>query len=327
MPVFLTDFGLARLAETPRHGSGQAGSRYTRTGQALGTPEYMSPEQARGETGTLTPAADVWGLGCICYELLAGRRAFEAGSSADVVGRVLLGEPPALRAIRPDLPPGVGAVVRAALGKRARLRYPDAAALRALASGDTPEARLARGAVAAAENRWADARAALEGLPDWEAALQRGYLEALDPGGDRARAVREYGDGLARGLAFAWAFHNRGNARRDTGDPAGARRDLDAALALDPGHASAWYNRGRLRLEAGDPAGALADYRAALRIAPGFPEAHLAWLNLGDALRDAGDDRGAADAYAAHLRLRPEGPDAAHARRHLAACQARAAPR
>ncbi len=137
---FLTDFGLAKPVAT--------GSKLTRTGEALGTPAYMSPEQARGEVSSLTPATDVWSLGCVLYEMLAGRAAFEGETAAAVVGQVLLREPPGLRALRPETPRAVERVVRVCLGKRAGDRYGDAAALREdlerVFRGERPCARLPR---------------------------------------------------------------------------------------------------------------------------------------------------------------------------------------
>jgi len=120
--VFLTDFGLARAITT--------GSKYTRTGDALGTPAYMSPEQARGDTTTLTPAADMWSLGCVCYELVAGRRAFAGETPAEVIGRVLSARPPRVRHGRPDIPAAVEHLVAAALAKVPGARPRDAGAWR-----------------------------------------------------------------------------------------------------------------------------------------------------------------------------------------------------
>ena len=113
MAVFLTDFGLAR--DTGGH------TRFTRTGEPLGTPSYMSPEQARGEAD-LTPATDTWALGCIGWELIAGRRAFDGQNPADVLNQVCTGEPPPLRALRPDVPSAVAALWGAALRKAAAAR-------------------------------------------------------------------------------------------------------------------------------------------------------------------------------------------------------------
>ena len=84
--VFLTDFGLAKDVATA--------SRYTRSGESLGTPPYMSPEQARGELATLDATCDTWALGCVLYELLAGHRAFDGENPAAVIGAVLTADPP-----------------------------------------------------------------------------------------------------------------------------------------------------------------------------------------------------------------------------------------
>ncbi len=86
----LTDFGLAKLAE--------GDSQLTRSLTMFGTPAYMSPEQARGEVKGLTTAADVYGLGAILYELLAGRPPFAGGSMMETVRQVLENEP-----VRPSL--------------------------------------------------------------------------------------------------------------------------------------------------------------------------------------------------------------------------------
>ena len=121
MGVFLTDFGLARILD------GEA-SRYTRSGDALGTPAYMSPEQARGETATLTPATDVWALGAVLFECLAGRPLFVGDTPAAVVGAMLTTDPPDLQTVRPDLPADVARVVRGCLVRAADRRDPSARA-------------------------------------------------------------------------------------------------------------------------------------------------------------------------------------------------------
>ncbi|MCI0342565.1 MAG: tetratricopeptide repeat-containing serine/threonine-protein kinase [Planctomycetales bacterium] len=120
--AFLADFGLAKTVATH--------SKLTRTGQALGTPAYMSPEQARGEVSSLTPATDVWSLGCVLYEMLAGRAAFGGESPAAVVGRVLVGMVEPIRRSRPDVPGDLERVLRACLAQDARRRPAEAAAVR-----------------------------------------------------------------------------------------------------------------------------------------------------------------------------------------------------
>ena len=72
--VHITDFGLAKRMN---HEAGQ-----TRTGALLGTPSYMAPEQASGKTHELSPACDIYGIGAVLYELLAGRPPFRAGLAA-----------------------------------------------------------------------------------------------------------------------------------------------------------------------------------------------------------------------------------------------------
>ena len=77
----LTDFGLARLVETE--------STVTRTLEVLGTPSYMAPEQARGETAQLTSATDVYGLGAVFYQLLTGHPPFAGGTTYETIRLVL----------------------------------------------------------------------------------------------------------------------------------------------------------------------------------------------------------------------------------------------
>src|SRR5205085_1230731 len=92
----LLDFGIARSLAGPERA-------LTRTGAILGTPAYMSPEQARGER-SLDARADLFSLGCILFECLAGQPPFVGDSVVAVLARVLLEDAPPLRSLRPDLP-------------------------------------------------------------------------------------------------------------------------------------------------------------------------------------------------------------------------------
>ncbi|MCI0340207.1 MAG: tetratricopeptide repeat protein [Planctomycetales bacterium] len=451
MSCFLTDFGLAKSVAT--------GSRLTRTGEALGTPAYMSPEQARGEVAALAPATDVWSLGCVLYEMLAGRPPFEGATPEALIARILLGSPVRLRRLRADAPAAVERVVAACLGRAAGDRYRDASRLRddlervlrgerpaarlrrtrglwlaaglgvavltaalaalrplhdavppaaAAPAADVPEperlaaqarglrgsdpreaarllgealarwpgrdewrlerglllwaggddesarrewglvpegspaaaratlylgiealfrlsgdealprleagarspgreARLARGALAAARKEWAAARAALGGEAGWEACLLRAYVEGRDPSGDRRAAVREYGAALADGMRYPWALNNRGAERRDLGDLPGASEDLETALRLRPDFPEALMNRAAVRRDLGDFDGAIRDLDAAVRLRPSFPEA---LVNRGVARRDLGDLRGSLVDLDSALRIRSDLPQA-----------------
>jgi Tol biopolymer transport system component len=88
------DFGLAKLAE-PALGSTDASAatspRMTHAGLVLGTPAYMSPEQARG--GVVDARTDLWAFGCVCFEMLSGRRAFDGATASDAIAAVLTREP------------------------------------------------------------------------------------------------------------------------------------------------------------------------------------------------------------------------------------------
>lgn len=123
----VTDFGLAR-----RKVPGQA--RLTLDGTVLGTPAYMAPEQARGEPAG--PAADIYSLGAILYELLTGRAPFDGGSIAVVMSKVLTEEPPPVESRRSGVPARLAAIVRTAMAKKPEERFASMAAFaEALAGG------------------------------------------------------------------------------------------------------------------------------------------------------------------------------------------------
>src|SRR5258708_35675662 len=87
----LTDFGLARLVE--------AESTVTRTREVLGTPSYMAPEQAAGETTKLGKATDVYGLGAVLYQLLTNHLPFAGGTTYETIRLLLNTEPRQPRAL------------------------------------------------------------------------------------------------------------------------------------------------------------------------------------------------------------------------------------
>ncbi|MDY3561143.1 protein kinase [Gemmata sp. JC673] len=117
----VTDFGLAKFTR-------DSGADLTQTGQVLGTPQYMAPEQAAGAR-QVGPAADVYALGTILFECLAGRPPFVGTEPMSVMLRVLNDPPPDVRALRPDVPRDLAAVVATCLAKAPERRYPSAEAL------------------------------------------------------------------------------------------------------------------------------------------------------------------------------------------------------
>jgi WD40 repeat protein/serine/threonine protein kinase len=113
----ISDFGLAKRLD-------QAG--LTQTGQVLGTPSYMAPEQARGQSKTIGPAADVYALGAILYQLLTGRPPFKGVTSVDTVMQVLHEEPLPPRRLQPNVPCDLETICLKCLEKEPRKRYASA---------------------------------------------------------------------------------------------------------------------------------------------------------------------------------------------------------
>ena len=226
----LSDFGLAKLVESDADA--------TMTGQLLGTPRYMAPEQAEARREAIGPASDVYALGVVLYELLTGRPPIAGGDNADTLRRVVSEHPPAPRKLAPQIPHDLEAICLKCLEKSPGRRYASAAALaddlRRFLSGEPTEARPVGRAAAAI--RWARRRpvwAALGGVSLaalltiagggwWYSAQLRAALE-------EARASRQRSDDLryAADLRAAWQAFSSDNAAQ-------AKALLDR-MAADPG--------------------------------------------------------------------------------------------
>ncbi|HRF95077.1 MAG TPA: serine/threonine-protein kinase, partial [Aggregatilineales bacterium] len=110
---YVVDFGIAKLTG--------AGTAFTQTGAAMGTPNYMPPEQWRGET--LSPNADQYALGVMVYQLLTGRVPFDGDSAFVLMHKHLNEQPTPLNILRPDIPPAVMLVIARAMAKEPAQRF------------------------------------------------------------------------------------------------------------------------------------------------------------------------------------------------------------
>ena len=114
--VKLLDFGLARLRPTgPASVGAEAAQPLTRDGQIAGTIPYMAPEQLKGKDAD--PRSDIFAFGAVLYEMLTGRRAFEADSQAELVAAILERQPAPLAARQPLTPPALDRLVATCLAK------------------------------------------------------------------------------------------------------------------------------------------------------------------------------------------------------------------
>jgi serine/threonine protein kinase len=119
--VKVLDFGISKL--TRRGASGAASSAaLTKTHSVMGTPLYMSPEQLRN-TRSVGPGTDIWSLGCILYELLAGRPAFLAGTAEALGALIATGPAPRIREARPNVPGALEDVIVRCLEKDPGARF------------------------------------------------------------------------------------------------------------------------------------------------------------------------------------------------------------
>ena len=308
------DFGIAKLAEA---------ETLTRADAVTGTAHYMAPEQASG--AEVDARADVWALGVVFYEMLAGHRPFGGEYAAAVLYQVAHAEPDPLSASRPDVPAHVEGVIDRCLQKNPSDRYVDAGGvLEALDLGSSKNGVASRSwPIGARARRSLVVAAALVAIT--VAAV------VLFPRGSGARAFYESGaSGLAhhydsahlttaitalrRAVASDTAYAEaeaalsralvlEGQRGADTAASAQARYHAERALQLDPGLAAGHEALGLVELWKGDPQEARAEFRLAL---------HLdslsvgAWRGVGDAYLAVGEPAAAENAYRRALQLDPD---------------------
>ena len=184
--ALVADFGIARGLVG---GSGASeGQTLTQTGVAVGTPAYMSPEQAAGERA-LDARSDIYSLGAVLYEMLAGEPPFSGASAQAIIAKRMSGEVPSIRRVRPTLPEPIDATVRKALALVPADRFATAAAFdKAL---DT------------AERANTSAMPAVAPLPRRKPRVPVGA------------ALLGLGICIGAGFLFAWRSHLRGSGASD----------------------------------------------------------------------------------------------------------------
>jgi tetratricopeptide (TPR) repeat protein len=270
--ALLADFGLALASDL---------DRLTHSKQALGTPGYMAPEQARAAADEQGPWTDVHALGLVLFEAIAGESAFRSGELHEVYDQVLHHQPPPLRELRPEVSAGLEEVVARCLEKDPARRYPHGAALaealRRLSAGGGARAPRPRSGVSAA---LAGAVLALGGLGG-AAAYVLGSAPGVELGApiEAAQAALEnHGGPLERGQAPG--PEQAASARSEV---EAARLQLEELLSGDSDPDGAPQERalvGRLLLLEGE-------------LALHAGDLELARIRLEQA-RALGDDRGAA---------------------------------
>jgi serine/threonine-protein kinase len=185
--ALVADFGIALAATS-------AGSRMTETGMSLGTPHYMSPEQAMGDR-ELTPRSDVYALGAMTYEMLLGEPPFTGPTAQSIVAKVMTEKPAPLLSRRERIPPHVEDAVLTALEKLPADRFESAA-------------------------KFAEALANA-GFRGREAAGTASRVAAVNAGWKWAAAALTFAAVGAGGLAV-WALSRTGTETRDVGLPPNA---------------------------------------------------------------------------------------------------------
>ncbi len=320
--ALLSDLGLAKHFDPGAEGA-SVSVDLTLAGAFKGTAGYTAPEQLE-DAASVGPPADVFALGAVLYECLAGRPAFQGENVVEVVAKLTSRTREPIG--RQDVPAWLEEIVFRALDPDPRVRFLDGASLaRALAAPAKPvrakEAGSRRVLVPALLGALVGAlalAAAFAGMrgtrpatvqrppvkpsvvppapvpPPFASDLSTHDLVVLGQAKIKAHELDEAIAALDRAiqldptLAAAWA--ERGAAREEKGDRDGAIADLTKAIELAPELALLWANRGSMRHRKGDLDGAIADGTRAIELDPTLA---FAWAERGGARFEKGDREGA----------------------------------
>ena len=334
--VYLADFGIASALEDA------AGSRLTETGLTLGTPAYMSPEQASADPH-IDGRSDQYGLACVVYEMLAGEPPFSGPTAQAIIAKRLSGAPPSISLLRPGLPPHVTGTLNRALAQAPADRYSTSGAFAAALdarlaitpTGPVPTvhhrtrwwvfggaaatlglvfafAYLSRGRAAAETARAAPLESAVIALRE---RADRAYSQRTQAG--ISSAVELYSRAIARdssyapawnGLARAYVFAN-GWGFTIPGVPGDslltmALRASDGAFVADSGVASTWVARAVVMRQV-TPSSRVEVFRAVHRALAIDSLNADAWHAYAGALVDTDSIERALEAWRRAVHLRP----------------------
>ncbi len=232
--TFVADFGIAKARDA-------AGEALTSTGLLIGTPAYMSPEQASGER-QLDARSDIYALGCVLYEMLAGEPPFIGSSTQAVIAKRMAGAAPSVRTLRHAVPGHVERAIDRALARSPADRFASAAEFSGALRGSTPESN-----VGARQINWSLARATgivvLLGL----GAAAWAYV-GRDSSSAKARLVSGTSRRIPTTDSIAYSLNLKAEAQRGRRSAVAVARGIELyqqAMARDSGFADAWAGLSR----------------------------------------------------------------------------------
>jgi eukaryotic-like serine/threonine-protein kinase len=123
--ALLADFGIARAFNASATGEHSSGGTLTMTGLSIGTPQYMSPEQAVGDR-SIDARSDIYSLGTVCFEMLAGEPPFTGASQQAIIAKILTTDAPSVRVLRPDVSAAIDTILARTLRRVPAERWPSA---------------------------------------------------------------------------------------------------------------------------------------------------------------------------------------------------------
>ncbi len=313
----IADLGLAKHFDRKAPGASQSVSLSSH-GELRGTVGYMAPEQIR-DAASAGPAADVFALGAILYECLAGRPAFEGMQAIEVLEKVTSGAAEPLSRARRDVPAWLAAAVERALARDPARRLRDGIALRRALEGPEPSRRpakllavsvlllaivlvLASRTMRPAPDAPSRPPGAVTRPVGLTAAELTRHARTRQDGGDLDGALADYSRAIELDPGCAEAFVNRAILRRVRRDLGGAASDAERAVELSPGSAAVYAVRAAVHWERGDLDGALSDYDHAIALEPGDSPTFFGRASVRNA---KGDLEGALSDYDRAVELDP----------------------